>query len=123
MLGDTGASKPDRRADGNLKEDAREARTEARTRLRGRLADHDSQNQGEAHQNHPNPKQGKGKVFALFFHCRTIANPGENTGGAGVNIGEHQDPGQGACIISPKSGRDILARWLTHFGPWNRTLP
>ena len=44
---------------GHLEEGALEARTEARTGLSGRLTDHDSQHQGEPHQYHADPKQGK----------------------------------------------------------------
>ncbi len=44
---------------GHLEGGALEARTKARTGLNGRLANYDSQHQGEAHQYHADPKQGK----------------------------------------------------------------
>ncbi len=94
---------------GTLEGGRRGAKIEARTRLGGRLTNHDCQYQGEAHQYHPDPKQGEGKVFALFFHGRTLANPGEINSGAGVNICEQQDPGQGARIISNKKAAEIYS--------------
>ena len=77
-----------------------EAITDARVRLGGRLADYDSQYQGQAHQYHADPKQRKRKVLVLSCHGCTVATAGELIGGAGVNIGEQLDPGRGACVIS-----------------------